>query len=183
MTRRIPRVYGRGMGGVVEYDERWAEWFEQIRAAIPPGLVVEHVGSTAVPGLVAKPIIDVDVVVQTTREVAPAIDALAIAGWRHRGNQGIDGREAFDALRGLPPHHLYLVVDGSLAHRDHVDLRNWLREHPIDAARYGELKLELAPLLDTDRDAYLAGKAALITELLAAARAHPQLANGQAAED
>lgn len=158
------------MDGVVAYDERWVEWFEQVRAAIPEGFVVEHVGSTAVPGLAAKPIIDVDVVVASDKEVAAVVAALEQNGWRHEGDLGIPGREAFKGREDLPVHHLYVVVAGSVPHRDHVDLLAHLRAHPVDAARYGELKRGLAPLLQTDRNAYLIGKSAFIAELLAAAR-------------
>jgi GrpB-like predicted nucleotidyltransferase (UPF0157 family) len=68
-------------------------------------------------------------------------------------------------------HHLYLVVAGSPALRDHLDLRDYLRTHPAGCERYAELKRQLAPLLATGRDAYVAGKADLVTELLGLARA------------
>ncbi len=156
---------------MVDYDERWPVWFAAVRAALPSGLVVEHVGSTAVPGLAAKPIIDVDVVLASEDDLESTIAALADAGWRHEGDLGIPGREAFEPRADLPPHHLYVVVRDSAAHLDHVDLRNHLRAHPSDARRYGDLKRELAPLLSEDREAYLAGKSELIVQLLAAARA------------
>lgn len=170
MTRRTGRVYGRRVGGVVEYDKRWVEWFGEIRAALPGELLVEHVGSTAVPGLAAKPIVDVDVVVGSELDVAAAIAAITDRGWSHRGNLGILHREAFTGRSDLPPHHLYVVVAGSRPHLDHIDLRDYLRAHPIDAARYGDLKRALAPLLAEDREAYLAGKSELVAELLATAR-------------
>jgi ribosomal protein S18 acetylase RimI-like enzyme len=140
------------------------------------------VGSTAVPGLDAKPIIDIDVVVPDARAVVPAITALAAAGWRHEGDLGVAGREALFPPAGLGYHHLYLVVAGSRAHRDHVDLRDFLRAHPAEAARYGRLKRRLSALLPTDRAAYTGGKAEMIAGLLRRARAaghrdpvHPQV--------
>jgi GrpB-like predicted nucleotidyltransferase (UPF0157 family) len=133
-------------------------------------LVVEHVGSTAVPGLAAKPVIDVDVVVATGADVPRAVAALASIGYRHRGDLGVPGREAFTSLPGLPEHHLYVVVQDSPAHRDHIDLRDHLRTHLRDAERYAAEKRRLAPLLATDREAYVDGKAWLVQELLAAAR-------------
>lgn len=139
------------MEGVVAHDERWAEWFEQIRASIPQGLVVEHIGSTAVPGLFAKPIIDVDVVAASEDEAPVVVAALVHCGWRHEGDLGIPGREAFKGRTDLPRHHLYVVVEGSGPYRDHRDLRDHLRAHPADAARYAELKRGLAPLLATAR--------------------------------
>jgi GrpB protein len=112
---------------VADYDPRWPGLFERLRDRLDAALagvahVTEHVGSTAVRGLAAKPIIDVDIVVANQAAVGPAAKALAAAGWRHEGDLGIKGREAF-----LPPadaayHHLYLVVAGSRPHRDHIDL-------------------------------------------------------------
>jgi GrpB-like predicted nucleotidyltransferase (UPF0157 family) len=115
--------------------------------------VTEHVGSTAVPGLDAKPIIDIDVVVPDPAVAGPAIEALTAAGWQHQGDLGIAGREAFLPPADVVYHHLYVVVADSQAHRDHTDLRDFLRAYPGHAARYGELKHRLAGLLRTDRTA------------------------------
>ena len=160
---------------VAEYDPTWPGMFERLRDRLDAALagvahVTEHVGSTAVHGLAAKPIIDVDVVVADETAVGPAVRALAAAGWQPEGDLGIEGREAF-----LPPadaayHHLYLVVAGSRPHRDHIDLRDFLRMHPGHAARYGALKRQLAVLLETDREAYTRGKEEMITEYLSMAR-------------
>jgi GrpB-like predicted nucleotidyltransferase (UPF0157 family) len=160
---------------VVTYDPGWPGLFRELRDRVDVALagvahVTEHVGSTAVPGLAAKPVIDLDVVVPDDAAVGPAIGALAAAGWRHQGDLGIEGREAF-----LPPadavyHHLYVVVAGSQPHRDHMDLCDFLRAHPGQAARYGGLKRRLAGLLATDRPAYGEAKAEMITEFLRRAR-------------
>ena len=164
---------------VVDYDPRWPMWFGEIRARLTPYLaevphVFEHVGSTAVPGLAAKPIIDVDIVVPSPELVPPVIAGLADAGYRHEGDQGIPGREAF----ALPPdavhyHHLYVVVDGNKAHQDHVVLRDHLRADAADRERYAARKRELAHLLTTDRTAYVSGKGALVEELIARAGGSP----------
>jgi GrpB-like predicted nucleotidyltransferase (UPF0157 family) len=84
---------------------------------------------------------------------------------------GVAGREAFLPPADVVYHHLYLVVAGSQAHQDHIDLRDFLRADPDQAARYGALKRRLAPLLRADRAAYSDGKAELIRELLCRARA------------
>jgi GrpB-like predicted nucleotidyltransferase (UPF0157 family) len=102
--------------------------------------------------------------------VAPAITALAAAGWQHQGDLGIPGREAFEPVPDPAYHHLYLVVADSPAHRDHLDLRDYLRTHPAECERYAALKRRLAPLLAADRDAYVTGNADLVTELLERAR-------------
>jgi GrpB-like predicted nucleotidyltransferase (UPF0157 family) len=168
-------VAARGDARVVDHDERWARDFQLIRDRLWPvvaasALAVEHVGSTAVPGLAAKPVIDVDVVVADAGRVGPVVAALASIGHSHQGDLGIPGREAFSMVPGLPAHHLYVVVLGSAPHRDHVDLRDHLRTHPRAAARYAAEKRRLAPLLLTDREAYVRGKAWLVVELLAEAR-------------
>ncbi len=160
---------------VVPYDPRWPDQFVSLRLRVDAALRAVphetiHVGSTSVPGLAAKPIIDLDVVVPGQALVPPAIAGLAAAGWRHNGDQGIPGREAFEAVPDLPYHHLYLVVAGSPAYHDHVDLLDYLRRQPAERERYAALKLSLAPLLATDREAYVAGKADLVAELLWLAR-------------
>ncbi|HET6740965.1 MAG TPA: GrpB family protein [Kribbella sp.] len=165
---------------VVEYDPRWPLWFAEIRAQLAPYLAelphrVEHVGSTAVPGLAAKPIIDVDIVVPSADLVPAAIAHLTRAGYLHEGDHGIAGREAF----ALPPrtvhyHHLYVVVDGNKACRDHLLLRDRLRTNADDRERYATRKYELAHLLTTNRNAYVDGKSALVEELLARAGGSPK---------
>ncbi|MDX6247123.1 MAG: hypothetical protein QOF10_483 [Kribbellaceae bacterium] len=126
---------------VLEYDELWPAWFEQIRARLEPYLgdlphQIERVGRTAVPGLAAKPIIDIDVVVPTIERFPSAIAALVAGGYKHDGDLGI-GREAFQAPADAPHyHHLYVVVAGSKPHQDHVALRDHLRGNPDDRARY-----------------------------------------------
>jgi GrpB-like predicted nucleotidyltransferase (UPF0157 family) len=160
----------------VPYDPRWPVIFAALSEAADAALagvrhVTEHVGSTAIPGLDAKPIIDIDVVVPDGTGVRPAVEALARAGWQPEGDLGIEGREAFAPPEDLPYHHLYVVVAGSRAYRDHVDLRDFLRSHPGHAARYAQLKHDLEDLLATDRLAYTRGKAAMITEFLNEARA------------
>ena len=87
---------------VVDYDPAWPDMFEVLRRPVWAGVrdvavSVEHVGSTAVPGLAAKPIIDMDVVVVSSASIPEAIERLATLGYEHRGNLGIEDREAFTA--------------------------------------------------------------------------------------
>jgi GrpB-like predicted nucleotidyltransferase (UPF0157 family) len=160
---------------VVAYDPRWLAQFEELRDRVDSALadishVTEHVGSTAVPGLDAKPIIDLDAVVPDEAAVETAVRALAAAGWRHQGDLGIRGRDAFMQPADAIYHHLYVVVAGSPPHRDHIDLRDFLRTHPAQASQYGDLKLRVAGLLKTNRSAYSEGKAEMIGEFLRQAR-------------
>jgi GrpB-like predicted nucleotidyltransferase (UPF0157 family) len=160
---------------VVPYNPGWPSVFEVLRVHADEALagiahVTEHVGSTAVPGLDAKPIIDISVVVLTADAVRPAVEALSRAGWQPEGDLGIAGREALAPPVDLVYHHMYVVVAGSDAHRDHVDLRDYLRAHPDEAARYAQLKHRLAGRLRCDRAAYSQGKAEMIGRLLRQAR-------------
>ena len=85
---------------VLDYNSEWPELFEEIRLYVWPDVsdlatAIERVGSTAVPGLPAKPIIDACVVVATRDQVLPAIQRLATVGYQHKGNLGVQDREAF----------------------------------------------------------------------------------------
>lgn len=161
---------------VVDYDPSWKTSFKQIRACVWPAVAavavaIEHVGSTAVEGLAAKPIIDVDVIVTESGAVPETMAALTGIGYLHEGDLGIAGREAFAQPDHLPEHHLYVVIEGSQPLRDHLDFRDYLRSHPEQAKRYAAEKRRLAHLLSSDREAYVSGKAWLVREILAAARA------------
>jgi GrpB-like predicted nucleotidyltransferase (UPF0157 family) len=156
---------------VVDYDRNWPDTFERLRADIWPvvcdvALAVEHVGSTAVPGLAAKPIIDLTVVVPTDAQIPAAIDRLAGLGYVHRGNLGVEGREAFDADASRPRHHLYLCPADSVALANHRAVRDYLRRHPEAARQYGELKKRLAKAFPHDIDRYVDGKTGMILEML-----------------
>src|SRR5207249_11047827 len=96
----------------------------------------------SVPGLAAKPIIDMDIVVASPQDVPPVVDRVAAVGYRWRGDQGVAGREAFTLAvdHGLPRHHLYLVVENNRAHLDHWLLRDLLRQDADARTRYARLK-------------------------------------------
>jgi GrpB-like predicted nucleotidyltransferase (UPF0157 family) len=156
---------------VVEYDPLWVTTFEGLRQNIWPAVAdvalrIEHVGSTSVPGLAAKPIIDMTVVVPTHSEVPIAINRLAGLGYVHQGNLGIEGREAFRTSGSGPRHHLYLCAANSLALRNHLTVRDYLRDHAEAARRYGDLKKMLARQYPENIDAYTQGKTAVILRIL-----------------
>ncbi len=156
---------------IVAYDPAWPDRFERLRSHVWPvlrecALSIEHVGSTAVPGLAAKPIIDMTVVVASRDDVPRAIAGLETLGYVHRGNLGIKGREAFEAPADLPAHHLYVCHADSLALRNHLAVRDYLRSHPDTARRYGTLKRELAETFHDDVDRYVAGKTEFIMGIL-----------------
>ena len=156
---------------VVEYDPGWPELFQFFRARIVTALgglatAVEHVGSTAVVGLAAKPIIDMDVLLVSEDALPAGIERLANLGYAHQGDLGIPEREAFLAPAGESPHHLYVCPPQSREFRSHLALRDYLRSHPEEAKVYGDLKQALALRFSQDRDAYMAGKGGFVTELL-----------------
>jgi GrpB-like predicted nucleotidyltransferase (UPF0157 family) len=159
---------------VVEYDPAWPAVFEELAAPVRDavddlGADVEHVGSTAVPGLAAKPVIDIDVVVRSPDDVPEAIERLRRLGYVHEGDQGISGRAAFLWPPGAARHHLYVVVAGSPPHLDHVRFRDYLCAHPEAAAEYAALKRELAVTHRAHRDAYTDAKAEFVAATLSRA--------------
>ena len=162
---------------VVDYDADWPDWFEQIRALLWPAVSdlavrIDHVGSTAVPGLAAKPIIDVDIVLPADAVVPAVVERLTGLGYRWRGELGVPGRQAFtprDKER-LPRHNLYVVVEDNQAHLDHWLLRDLLREDAGARDDYAVLKRANAVRAGADIDVYVAAKAEFVSGLLARAR-------------
>jgi len=155
---------------VVDYDPVWPTLFEGLRSkvlAVAPDVVlaVEHVGSTSVPGLAAKPVIDLDVVVRDG-DIAEGITRLASLGYRHRGDLGIAEREAFEAPVATPAHNLYLCPASSPALANHLAVRDYLRASVEAARAYGELKRRLAAEHAYDIDRYIEGKTSFLVGVL-----------------
>jgi GrpB-like predicted nucleotidyltransferase (UPF0157 family) len=167
---------------VSDYNPEWPAWFEQLRDRLWPAVSsvavrIEHVGSTSVPGLAAKPIIDMDVVVRSPDDVAVAVERLQMIGYTWRGDLGVAGREAFypPADGRNPPHNLYVVVENNKAHLDHWLLRDLLRSDRLACERYASLKRRNQDQARGDMDFYVAAKARLVAELLTRARADHDL--------
>jgi proline iminopeptidase len=157
---------------VLPHDQAWPEIFEQISGQLRSALAgldvlgIEHVGSTAVPDLAAKPVIDIDVVVEAD-EVVPAVAALERLGYVYRGMRGVVDRHVFRAPPGVEPQrHVYLVVAGSLALRNHLTVKDVLLESVGMKDRYSELKFRLADKSD-DPETYTTSKSDFIDEILA----------------
>jgi GrpB-like predicted nucleotidyltransferase (UPF0157 family) len=167
---------------VVEYDPSWPEIFQLLSKRIADELgciaaAVEHVGSTSVPGLPAKPIIDIDVLLAEDHSLAEAIEGLRRLGYCHEGDLGIPGREAFKAMEADPAHHLYVCVPGCEEFERHLAFRDYLRANPADARIYGELKKSLARTFREDRTAYIAGKSEMVSEFTNRALGRPATSN------
>jgi GrpB-like predicted nucleotidyltransferase (UPF0157 family) len=159
---------------VVDYDPSWPLTFATLQAPICEALrgialSVEHVGSTSIPGLAAKPIIDIDAIVPSRTEMPATIERLAALGYVHVGNLGIEDREAFESPAGLPAHHLYACVQGSVALANHLTIRDSLRRNSWAAAAYGQLKKQLAEQFPADIERYVAGKTNFLVEVLRSA--------------
>lgn len=156
------------------YSPTWPDEFAVIvstlRAALSevPILAVEHVGSTSVPDLPAKPIIDIDIVVPPTH-LSSALSALASAGYVHRGDLGVAGREALahPPLHGEIKRNIYVCVDGP-ALRNHLAVRDVLRSNAELRDAYGAVKLGLAAE-GVDIGTYVAGKSQILQRVLRAA--------------
>jgi GrpB-like predicted nucleotidyltransferase (UPF0157 family) len=164
---------------VVDYDPSWPNTFESLRSRLWPALAdvalsIEHVGSTSVPGLAAKPIIDISIMAPENPDVPIGISRLATLGYIHQGDLGIKGREAFTNPDGLPRHNLYLCPRDSVALANHLALRNYLRTHPEAVREYGELKKRLAQRFPDDIDSYIDGKTTMLLKMLRATGFPPE---------
>ena len=161
---------------VVDYDRDWPRQYvaerDRIDAAIGDvALAIEHVGGTAVPGLPAKPVIDLMVGVEDIERAGPAVAGLINLGYEYvpELESQLPDRRYF--RRGSPEsHHVHMVPVSSDYWAEHLLFRDYLRTHPQAAEEYGKLKLGLAGRHRLDRDAYRAGKVPFIDTVVAAAR-------------
>ncbi len=167
---------------ITEYDPNWVLLFEQESACIltvsDGDLVtrIEHFGSTAVPGLAAKPIIDLLVGVRSLAEAKQVavlqLERLGYAYW----SENPDPQRMF-FVKGLPPnsprtHHIHMVELNSILW-ERLLFRDYLRKHPDEAAHYVQLKYYLAQRFSSDREAYTMGKAEYIESVMQKARRPP----------
>ena len=167
-----PLGLASGTVRVVPYDPAWpTRYAEEVSRLLPyldgeqVTLVFEHTGSTSIPGMAAKPILDILAGRTTDEEREPAIRALCAAGYDYRGEQEIPGRDFF--RRGEPrQYHLHLAHIHSTFHRDHRAFRDYLRSHAAAAAEYAALKRDLAATYPFDREAYIRGKTAFVERIL-----------------
>lgn len=157
---------------VLTYDPAWKSAFDEIKRELEEALgdmilTVEHVGSTAVPGLSAKPCIDIDVVIPDDAVFERVAEKLAGIGYFHEGNLGIPDREAFSYSDKphLLKHHLYVCPRRSRELYRHITFRNFLRSHPDAAEKYRNVKETAARLFPEDIERYIDYKSPCIEEL------------------
>jgi GrpB-like predicted nucleotidyltransferase (UPF0157 family) len=156
------------------YDPSWPGQYLLLAARLRGAIGecrIEHVGSTSVPDMVAKPIVDLVIVLDD--ELTPLIGPLESLGYRHTGDQGLPGREAFRYVGSetLPEHHLYASAADGEEFRKHLLFRDYLRQHPQRAAWLSEQKVLLALGRARSRSDYIAAKDPCYRTVLAEAEA------------
>jgi GrpB-like predicted nucleotidyltransferase (UPF0157 family) len=157
---------------VLPYDKAWKSAFEEIKKELNAQigdliLGIEHVGSTSVEGLSAKPCIDIDVIIQDYGVFDAVVQRLETIGYIHEGDLGIKDREAFhySGSTPLPAHHLYVCPQYSQELHRHITFRNFLRENPDAVKKYGDVKTKAAELFFDDIDKYIEYKTPCIKKL------------------
>ena len=157
---------------VVPYDKEWGAAFEAIKKELESAIGelvigIEHIGSTSVEGLSAKPCIDIDVIIQDYSIFDAVVRKLETIGYIHEGNLGIKDREAFKYgdKPHLQQHHLYVCPQQSEELHRHIAFRDFLRANPDAAKIYGAVKEKAAQLFPDDIEKYIAYKTPCIEAL------------------
>ena len=157
---------------VLPYDRIWKSDFEEIKREIEGAIGdlivgIEHVGSTSVEGLSAKPIIDIDVIIKDYSMLDAVVRRLEAIGYIHEGNLGIKDREAFkySDKPHLQQHHLYVCPQQSEELHRHITFRDFLRSNPEAVKKYGAVKEKAAQLFPNDIAKYIEYKSSCIEEL------------------
>jgi len=163
---------GYTAGGIIvlaPHSVAWAEAFEREASAIVESLSdlpieLHHIGSTAIPGIVAKPVIDMLGVVPSVEVLDTRAHPLAELGYEALGEYGIPGRRYFrkNAPDGVRTHQLHVFAVGSREIQRHLDFRDYLRAFPAEAGVYAVLKQDLAERCRSDMRAYSDGKTEFI---------------------
>lgn len=158
---------------IMPYNTEWKTEFKKIKMMIESYigdliLRIEHVGSTSVEGLAAKPIIDIDVVIDSYDILPNIIQRLEKVGFQHQGNLGIEGREAFQRIYkdNFMKYHLYVCPKDGKGYLEHVALRDYLSANESARKEYEELKYQLAEHYRHDIDSYCEGKTDFVKKIL-----------------
>jgi GrpB-like predicted nucleotidyltransferase (UPF0157 family)/ribosomal protein S18 acetylase RimI-like enzyme len=155
------------------WNPQWAKDFVTLKNRLGTILTtlqvtIEHVGSTSVEGLSAKPIIDIDILVSDTLSLQSVIAKLTAAGFEHRGNLGISGREAFRAPADFGPRaNIYAGIAGIVSFRNHLVIRDALRNSPELRIAYGKIKSDIAAAVGEDVGEYTRRKSEFLCNILA----------------
>lgn len=164
----------KGVVKIIRHTEQWHQLFAEEAARLRDVtgkfvVAVEHIGSTSVCGISAKPILDIAAAVNDKASGEKCVAPLENIGYEYRGELGIAGRFYF--VKGAPrTHHLHMLLFDSIEWRNHLSFRDYLRQNPTAAEEYDKLKKALAQKYRNDRDSYLDGKAAFVEKILKLAR-------------
>ncbi|MBX4859504.1 GrpB family protein [Rhizobium sophorae] len=160
---------------LVPCDPQWPQAFRRIRdrllALLPQALSIDHIGSTSIPGMIAKPIIDIDIVLPGLGHIDGATRVLLAEGYEPRGNRYDDQVWAFLSRNLEPAERVYLCPTGNGTHRNRLAFRDYLVAHPLAAADYAALKRRLAAEFRMDGDGYTAHKREFVDATVARALA------------
>lgn len=154
------------------YDPRWQDDYEKERIQLLKMLgdnicSLAHIGSTAIPGIHAKPIIDVVIGVRSIEMVPELVELLKSLNYVYRGENGLPKRHFFRKTFGnVVTHHLHVVEEGSDYQRKHLFFRDHLRQNKEAAQEYDRLKIFLAKKFDCEREKYVEGKGEFIRGIL-----------------
>jgi GrpB-like predicted nucleotidyltransferase (UPF0157 family) len=160
---------------IVPYDPQWAANFQQIKSVLEHNLSgvsyleIVHVGSTSIPGMYAKPVIDIDIIVSDQPSTQPTIEALESAGYLYRGEMNVPGRHAIARLPSapkLPTHNLYITVDGCVALRNHLGVKKILLQSEELRNEYSAIKRRLGEQEFEHIGAYVHGKSEVLQKIL-----------------
>ncbi|NEJ21987.1 GrpB family protein [Rhizobium leguminosarum] len=158
---------------LVPYDPQWPEAFQRIRgrllALLPQALSIDHIGSTSIPGMMAKPLFDIDIVLPGLGHIEDATRVLLAEGYEPRGNRYDDDVWAFLSKGSVLAERVYLCPAGNGTHRNRLAFRDYLIAHPQAAADYAALKRRLAAEFKMDGDRYTAHKREFVDAIVARA--------------
>lgn len=164
------------------YSEAWKDWFERLKAVYQTHLqdniiCIEHIGSTAVPGMMAKAIIDIDIVIENRQQLPKIIQLLGKIGYCYIGDNGIKDREVFKPSDAYAPydhlstkwitHHLYVCPQDSQELHRHIFFRDFLLKNPLARERYNEIKQQIIEKIgNEDRKLYQTYKDRLASDFI-----------------
>ena len=156
---------------VEKWNPQWKYEYEKIVASLGKDIIynsikIEHVGSTSVEGLSAKPVIDLDIVIEKDK-FAIIKELLNKKGYEYEGDLGIEGREAFSysGKEELMTHHLYVCPKDSKELFKHITFRDFLKNNPALASEYSKVKEQAAVLYPDDIDKYMEFKSEIIEKI------------------
>jgi GrpB-like predicted nucleotidyltransferase (UPF0157 family) len=160
----------KGVVKLAPYSSEWPKLFEEeeklLRGLIGKYVIdIQHIGSTSIPGMTAKPILDIGIAIARFQEGKRCVKPIESLGYEYKGENGIPGRHYF--AKGDPrTHHLHMLELDSEEWRKHIIFRDFLRENKEMAREYARLKRDLAEKFRNDRLSYTEGKSDFVAEIL-----------------